>query len=148
VRVLAAKEKPALLDTLKALVSIESGSATSKVSRRSRISLLRDCASSAAGSRWSSRAISTRWRIRADHLGKMVRATFTGTGSKKILLIAHMDNGLISAAMLEKQPFRNRRRPPLWARHRRDKHGIAVILHTIRDAKALDGQRRSARSPC
>jgi glutamate carboxypeptidase len=40
-----------------------------------------------------------------DKVGKMVRATFQGTGTKKILLLAHMDTVYLKD-MLAKQPFR------------------------------------------
>lgn len=40
-----------------------------------------------------------------DKIGRMVRATLKGTGSKRILLIAHMDTVYLKG-MLAKQPFR------------------------------------------
>ena len=40
-----------------------------------------------------------------EKIGKMVKATFTGTGSKKIMLIAHMDT-VYQVGMGAKQPFR------------------------------------------
>jgi glutamate carboxypeptidase len=38
-------------------------------------------------------------------IGRMVLARFTGTGTKKILLLAHMDTVYLRG-MLAKQPFR------------------------------------------
>jgi glutamate carboxypeptidase len=102
----ASKEKPPLLDTLKALVSIESGSrdveglSRSPISCRRRLRELggevalvepRNCLQDGG----HARAASARWCARP----------FTGTGSKKILLIAHMDT-VYQRGMLEKQPFR------------------------------------------
>ena len=40
-----------------------------------------------------------------ETIGKMVQATFAGTGTKKILLIAHMDT-VYSRGTLARQPFR------------------------------------------
>ena len=40
-----------------------------------------------------------------EKIGKMVRATFAGTGTKKILLIAHMDM-VHPRGMIAEQPFR------------------------------------------
>jgi len=40
-----------------------------------------------------------------ERIGKIVRATFTGTGAAKILLLAHMDT-VYPRGMLAQQPFR------------------------------------------
>jgi glutamate carboxypeptidase len=40
-----------------------------------------------------------------EKIGKMVQATFSGGGSKKILLVAHMDT-VYPRGMLAQQPFR------------------------------------------
>jgi len=67
----------------------------------------------------------------------MVRATFTGTGSKKILLIAHMDT-VYQRGMLEKQPFRIDGDRAYGLGIADDKQGVALILHTVSMLKALD----------
>lgn len=63
-------------------------------------------------------------------IGRMVRATFRGTGSGKILLIAHMDTVYLTG-MLAKQPFRIDGDRAYGLGIADDKHGIAVILHTM-----------------
>jgi glutamate carboxypeptidase len=63
-------------------------------------------------------------------IGRMVKATFTGTGSKKILLIAHMDTVYLKG-MVAKQPFRIDGNRAYGLAIGDDKAGIAVILHTL-----------------
>jgi glutamate carboxypeptidase len=67
----------------------------------------------------------------------MVLATFTGTGAKKILLIAHMDT-VYQRGMLAKQPFRVDGNRAYGLGIADDKQGIALILHTLAMLKALD----------
>ena len=102
---LASKEKAALLDTLKTLVSMKSESrnleglaqAAEFIAARlkelgGRVDLL-------------DAADVYKMEDTPEALGKMVRATFSGTGKKKILLIAHMDT-VYRKGMLAGQPFR------------------------------------------
>lgn len=69
----------------------------------------------------------------------MVKATFKGTGSKKILLIAHMDTVYLKG-MLAKQPFRIDGNRAYGLGIGDDKAGIAVILHTVAMLKAMNFQ--------
>ena len=69
--------------------------------------------------------------------GRIVRATFRGTGTKKILLIAHMDTVYLQG-MLAKQPFRIDGDRAYGLGISDDKQGIAVILHTVAMLQALD----------
>jgi glutamate carboxypeptidase len=71
-----------------------------------------------------------------EHIGKQVRATFKGTGTKKILLIAHMDTVYVRG-MLEKQPFRIDGDRAYGLGIADDKQGIAVILHVVKMLKDL-----------
>ena len=57
-----------------------------------------------------------------EKIGKMVRATFTGKGTKKILLIAHMDT-VYPRGMLAQATFPHRRRSGLRPGHRRQQTG-------------------------
>lgn len=89
---LAQKEKPALLDTLRELVSIESGSADRE--GLDRIAELIVSRLKALGGRVEMVEPGPevyRMSDTPERIGRVVRATFTGTGTKKILLIAHMD---------------------------------------------------------
>jgi len=88
---LAKKEKPALLETLKGLVSIETGS-------RDREGL--DKLADLIGGRLKELGGKVelieptdvyKMEDTPEKIGNMVQATFMGTGTKKILLIAHMD---------------------------------------------------------
>src|SRR5499433_2642851 len=137
VRSLAAKEKPALLDTLKALVSIESGSRD--VEGLGKLADLIAARLRELGGQVELVEPSNVYKMEDTpaQIGKMVRATFTGTGSKKILLIAHMDT-VYQRGMLAKQPFRIDGDRAYGLGIADDKQGIALILHTLVMLKALD----------
>ena len=50
-----------------------------------------------------------------EKIGKVVRATFKGTGTKKIMLIAHMDT-VYQIGMLTSSPSASKAtRPTAWA---------------------------------
>ncbi|MBO0752654.1 MAG: M20/M25/M40 family metallo-hydrolase [Bradyrhizobiaceae bacterium] len=132
VRTLAAKQKAPLIDTLKDLVGIESGSGD-------REGLDRIAEVVAARLRALGGAIETIEPDPADiypmadtpkQIGKMVQARFTGSGTKKILLIAHMDTVYLRG-MLAQQPFRIDGNRAYGLGIADDKNGIAVILHTL-----------------
>ena len=137
VQSLAAKEKALLLETLKGLVSIESGSGDREGLDKI-ADLIADRLRALGG------AVTTVEPNPADiyrmvdtpkQIGKMVEARFTGTGTKKILLIAHMDTVYLRG-MLAQQPFRIDGNRAYGLGIADDKHGIAVILHPL--AMAMD----------
>ena len=135
----AAKEKGPLLDTLKDLVSIESGSGD-----REGLDKLADLIAGrlrALGGKVelieSAPADVYRMVDTPEKIGKMVLARFTGTGTKKFLLIAHMDTVYLRG-MLAKQPFRIDGKRAYGLGISDDKQGIAVILHTLAVLKATD----------
>ena len=66
----------------------------------------------------------------------MVKATFTGTGTKKILLIAHMDT-VYPRGMVTQQPFRIDGDRAYGLGIADNRHGIAVILHSIAMLNAM-----------
>jgi glutamate carboxypeptidase len=72
-----------------------------------------------------------------EKIGKMVRATFAGTGKKKILLIAHMDT-VYPRGMLAQQPFRIAGDRAYGLGISDDKQGIALILHTLALLKTMN----------
>jgi glutamate carboxypeptidase len=129
---LAAREKAPLLDTLKDLVSIESGSGDRQ--GLDRIADLIAARLRALGGTVEmiepDPADVYRMVDTPKEIGKMVKATFTGTGAKKILLIAHMDTVYLRG-MLAQQPFRIDGNRAYGLGIADDKHGIAVILHTL-----------------
>ena len=131
------EQKPALLNTLKDLVSIESGSkdfeGLNKISQ-----LIYDRLQALGGQVEFIEPGASAYRMSdtPKDIGRMVKATFKGTGTKKILLIAHMDTVYLKG-MLEKQPFRVDGDRAYGLGIGDDKAGIAVILHTIATLKAL-----------
>src|SRR5262249_40917323 len=72
-----------------------------------------------------------------EKIGKMVRATFAGTGTKKILLIAHMDT-VYPRGVLARQQFRVDGNRAYGLGIADDKQGVAVALHTVAMLKALN----------
>jgi glutamate carboxypeptidase len=132
----AKQERPALLDTLKELVSIESGSSDIEgLDRIREVIAKRFTALGAKVDIIDPEAPAAGVGIPAK-IGKIVRATFTGTGTKKILLLAHMDT-VYPRGMLEKQPFRIDGDKAWGLGIADDKHGIALIMHTMAILNAL-----------
>jgi len=62
--------------------------------------------------------------------GAMVQAEWKGTGSRKILLIAHMDTVYLRG-MLKDQPFRIQGERAYGLGIADDKQGVALILHAV-----------------
>lgn len=137
VAALAAREKAPLLDTLKQLVSIESGSGDRE--GLDRIANLIAGRLQALGGKVEQiepgpeiyRMVDT-----PKQLGSAVLARFAGSGTKKILLIAHMDTVYLRG-MLAKQPFRIDGNRAYGLAIADDKQGIAVILHALAILKEL-----------
>lgn len=71
-----------------------------------------------------------------EKIGRVVRATFKGTGTKKIMLIAHMDT-VYTIGMLNRQPFRVEGDKAYGLGIADDKQGVAVILHAVAMLQAL-----------
>lgn len=134
---LAKKERPILLDSLEQFVSIESGSRDYEglsnlaqvIGRR-----LKDL-----GGQVEFVEPNNVYKMEdtPEKLGKMVRATFNGTGTKKILLIAHMGT-VYPRGMLAKQPFRVDGNRAYGLGIADDKQGIALIIHTVALLKAMN----------
>jgi len=135
---LAAKEKPLLLETLKEYVSIESGSrdlegldklanliAGKLRTLGGKVELIEPAGDEVY-----------RMEDTPEKIGKVVRATFKGTGTKKIMLIAHMDT-VYTIGMLNKQPFRIDGDKAYGLGIADDKQGVAVITHLVSMLQAL-----------
>ena len=129
--------KQPLLDTLRDLVAIESGSGDreglDKISQ-----LIHDRLRALGGQVEFIEAPANAYRMHdtPGQIGRMVKATFKGTGTKKILLIAHMDTVYLKG-MGVKQPFRIDGNKAYGLGIGDDKAGIAVILHTLATLQAL-----------
>ena len=130
VHALAQKEQQPLLDTLRDLVHIESGSKD--------IEGLNQIAERIAGQLkqlgGTVDVLQTSDIYRLDDtpekVGPAVQAVFKGTGSKKIMLIAHMDTVYLKG-MLKGQPFRIDGDKAYGLGISDDKQGIALIIHTV-----------------
>ncbi len=139
---LAAKEKQPLLDSLSQLVGIESGSrdlpGLDKIAN-----LIADKLRALGGNveliEPGSAASPDVYRMEdtPEKIGKVVKATFKGTGTKNIMLIAHMDT-VYQPGMLAKQPFRIEGDKAYGLAIADDKQGIAVILHSLAMLRQLD----------
>jgi glutamate carboxypeptidase len=135
---LAKKERPALLATLKDLVSIETGSRDLEgLDRAAELIATRLSALGGQVELVDPTAEAYRMEDTPARIGKIVHARFEGKGTKKILLLAHMDTVYLRG-MLAKQPFRIDGNRAYGLGIADDKQGIALILHTIAMLKAMD----------
>lgn len=102
---LSQQEKPALIATLKDLVSIESGS--KDIEGLDRIAtLIRDRLAAMGGDAQLIEPTEVyRMEDTPKQVGKMVMAQFKGTGKRNIMLIGHMDTVYLRG-MLAQHPFR------------------------------------------
>ena len=72
-----------------------------------------------------------------EKIGRMVKATFTGTGSKRIMMIAHIDT-VYPKGMVAKQPFRIDGDKAYGLGIADDKQGVAMVVHVVAMLKALN----------
>lgn len=134
----AERSTPILLDTLKDLVEIESGSGDREgLDRISQYIAERLRTLGAKVDFIEPGADTYRMHDSPARIGRMVQGTFTGTGTRKILLIAHMDTVYLRG-MLARQPFRIDGKRAYGLAINDDKAGIAVILHTLALLKEMN----------
>jgi len=130
VAALARQEQQPLLDTLRDLVSIESGSGDSEGLAQI-AGLIAERLRQLGG---KVEVVPPSDVFRMDDTpaktGAMVRAEWQGTGSKKVLLIAHMDTVYLRG-MLKEQPFRIAGDRAYGLGIADDKQGVALILHVV-----------------
>jgi glutamate carboxypeptidase len=131
------QEQQPYLDTLRDLVSLESGS--------SDVEGLNTIANLIAG---RLRALGgdvelieppanmVRFENTPPKTGRSVVARFRGTGTRRILLLAHMDT-VYPRGMLARQPFRIEGDRAYGLGIADDKHGVALILHAVTVLNAL-----------
>lgn len=130
VHALALKEQQPLLDTLRDLVHIESGSkdieGLNQIAERIASQLKQ------LGGTVDVLQTSDIYRLddTPEKVGPAVQAVFKGSGSKKIMLIAHMDTVYLKG-MLKGQPFRIDGDKAYGLGISDDKQGIALIIHTV-----------------
>lgn len=131
------KEHKPYLGTLKELVSIESGSRDREgLDKISQLIFNRLKALGGQVEFIEPDGKIYRMHDTPEKPGRMVKAEFKGAGTKKILLIAHMDTVYLKG-MLAKQPFRIDGDRAYGLGISDDKQGIALILHTIDSLKKL-----------
>ena len=135
---LAKKEQPGMLQTMKELVEIESGSAD-YAGLEKIANLLADKLKALGAKTELLDAGPEIYKMfdTPEKIGRMVRATFTGTGTRKILLIAHMDT-VYPLGMLSGQPFKIEGDRAYGLGIADDKQGIALILHTLSMLRRLN----------
>ena len=134
---LTKKEKPVLLETLKELVSIESGSRDNEGLDKLANLIAGRLKSLDGQVELVEPSNIYKMEDTPEKIGKMVQATFAGAGTKKILLIAHMDT-VYPRGMLAQQPFRIEGDRAYGLGIADDKQGIAVILHTLAILKTMN----------
>lgn len=127
---LAQKEKPAMIDTLRDLVNIESGS--QDLEGLAKIAgLIRDRLAQLGGKAELLDAPEIyRMGDTPEKVGQIVHAVFKGGGTRNIMLIAHMDTVYLRG-MLKDQPFRIEGKKAYGLGVADDKQGVATILHTV-----------------
>jgi glutamate carboxypeptidase len=117
----ARAEQPGLVASLREMVAIESGSIDGPGLTRLGDWIERRL--QALGAR-TERPVPTRGTA------TLVKATFTGTGQRKFLLLAHMDT-VYPAGTLAREPIRQEGSKLYGPGVADDKGGIAVILHSL-----------------
>jgi glutamate carboxypeptidase len=137
VRARVAQERGPFLQTLEQLVSIESGTSDYQgVTRIGDLIATRLRALSGDVEQPEVPSDHIRFETTPPKIGRMVLARFTGTGTKRVLLLAHMDT-VYQKGMLAQQPFRIDGDRAYGLGIADNKHGVAVILHTLAILRAL-----------
>ncbi|HSV53389.1 MAG TPA: M20/M25/M40 family metallo-hydrolase [Burkholderiaceae bacterium] len=135
---LAASEKPKLLETLKTIVEIETGS-TNEAGLHQLSTLLGERFKALGGQVEliePSAADTYKMEDTPEKIGRALKVTFKGTGTRRIMLLAHMDT-VYPAGMLAQQPWRVEGNKAYGLGIADDKQGVAVILHTVAMLQAL-----------
>lgn len=130
-------ERGALIDTMRELVGIESGSRDRE--GLSEMAALIAGRLRALGGEVELVAPADVYRMddTPAEIGQTVIGRFRGTGTRRILLLAHMDT-VYQRGMLAAQPFRIDGNRAYGLGIADDKHGVALILHTLAVLRALE----------
>ena len=130
VHALAQQEQQPLLDTLRDLVHIESGS--KDLEGLDKIAALIASQLQQRGGKVEILRPTDIYRLddTPEKVGPVVHATFQGQGTKKIMFIAHMDTVYLKG-MLKDQPFRIDGDKAYGLGIGDDKQGVATIIHTV-----------------
>jgi glutamate carboxypeptidase len=134
------QERGAYLKTLQELVSIESGSRD--IDGLNRISEVIAARLRALGGtvEFVAPGSDVRFDDSPAQIGRMVLGRFKGTGTRRILVLAHMDT-VYEKGMGAKQPFRIDGDRAYGLGIADNKHGVALILHTVAILQAMKSQQ-------
>jgi glutamate carboxypeptidase len=134
---LAQKEKPALVDTLRELVEIESSSRDREgLDRIADVVAARLTALGGKVELVEPGDDAVKMFDTPEKIGKVVVARFAGLGKRNIMLLAHMDT-VYARGTLAKRPFKVEGERAYGPGVADDKGGIAVILHSLAMLKSL-----------
>jgi len=137
------QERGAYLKTLQELVSIESGSRD--IEGLNRISEVIAARLRALGGavEFVAPGSDVRFDDTPAQIGRMVLARFKGAGTRRILLLAHMDT-VYEKGMVARQPFRVDGDRAYGLGIADDKQGVALILHAVAILQAMKFQQYGA----
>jgi glutamate carboxypeptidase len=135
----AAVQKQPLLDSLKEFVDIETGSRDHEGITQGTELLANKLKALGGKVQFIEPIESTNYRMMdtPDKIGRMVKTTFNGTGTKRILMIAHIDTVYLKG-MAAKQPFRIEGNKAYGLGISDDKQGVAMVVHVVAMLKALN----------
>jgi glutamate carboxypeptidase len=140
VRAQVGLERGPYLETLRQLVSIESGSSDPDgLARIGEVIAGRLEALGGEVEFVAAPADMVRFENTPPEVGRAVVARFRGTGTKRILLLAHMDT-VYQKGMLAQQPFRIDGGRAYGLGIADNKHGVALILHTLSVLSTLESR--------
>ncbi len=135
----ATAQKQPLLDSLKEFVNIETGSRDHEGITQATELLAVKLRALGGQVQFIEPQEATNYRMMdtPDKIGRMVKASFTGTGSKRILMIAHIDT-VYPKGMAAKQPFRIDGNRAYGLGISDDKQGVAMVVHVVAMLQALN----------
>ncbi len=135
----AAAQKQPLLDSLREFVNIETGSRDHEGIAQATELLGTKLRALGAEIAFIEPQEATNYRMMdtPEKIGRMVKATFKGTGTQRILLIAHIDT-VYPKGMAARQPFRIEGDKAYGLGISDDKQGVAMIVHIVAMLRALN----------
>ncbi len=134
------QERNAYIQTLRELVSIESGSRDIEGLNRLSEVIAARLRTLGGTVEFVAPGTDIRFDDTPAQIGRMVLARFKGTGTRRILLLAHMDT-VYKRGMGAKQPFRIDGDRAYGLGIADDKQGVALILHTLAMLQAMKFQQ-------
>ena len=135
----AAAQKQPLLDSLREFVNIETGSRDHEGITQATELLGNKLRALGGQVQFIEPQEATNYRMMdtPEKIGRMVKATFKGSGNKRILLIAHIDT-VYPKGMAAKQPFRIDGDKAYGLGISDDKQGVAMVVHVVALLRAMN----------